>query len=591
MLRNPDENQPFLGASLLGEPDSACASLAAAQRQLAELAAENSAMAAELQCARQELNVMLESMGDAFFALDGKWRVIHINRRAEQFAGCKREHVLGRRLWEAAPGIRDSEVFPLYQEVMATREALSLETYWEPRQAWVELRIYPHGDGIAVYFLDISQRKESEERLAYLARHDILTGLPNRSFLNERLQHMLDSAPPYTPIAVMFIDLDRFKEVNDSMGHQAGDALLRMAARRLEDAIRPEDFVARLGGDEFVVAAYCRKGQASASAVARKALASLVAPFDIDGAEVFIGASIGISMFPDDGRTGVLLCQNADTAMYRAKAAGRNGYRFFEPAMSVAAKVRMTLETSLHRALERREFELHYQPRLDLKTMEVTGMEALLRWNHPQLGRISPLEFIPIAEERGHIDGIGRWVLEQACLQTRALAARLGRPLRVSVNLSARQLKCPDLVAQVEGILDRTGLAPALLELELTETALVEELDLSADMLRRIKQLGVALAVDDFGTGYSSLAYLRHFPLDVLKLDRSFVEQRSDGTDHFQFIKAFVDMAHALNLSVVAEGVEEADTLAFLKEAACDEVQGYLLARPMPVGELEAFLA
>ena len=327
------------------------------------------------------------------------------------------------------------------------------------------------------------------------------------------------------------------------------------------------------------------------AALAEKLLAALATPFDIAGQEVYVGASIGISMFPQDGRTRELLFQNADTALYRAKAAGRNGYRFFEAEMSVEVKTRVKLETSLRRALERREFELHYQPRLDLKSMAVVGAEALIRWNHPTLGRVPPLQFIPLAEERGLIESIGQWVLEEACFQARRWMDEFGHSLRVSVNLSARQLKSENLVAQVECILGKTRLPPCLLELELTETALVDDLEVSANVLRKLKDLGISLAVDDFGTGYSALAYLRLFPLDILKLDRSFVRPQGTGANHFKFIKAFVDLAHALNLSVVAEGVETNENLDFLKEVACDEVQGYLFAQPLPLKEFEIFLA
>jgi diguanylate cyclase (GGDEF)-like protein len=389
----------------------------------------------------------------------------------------------------------------------------------------------------------------------------------------------------------MFIDLDRFKEVNDSMGHSPGDALLRQVAVRLQANMRPGDIVARLGGDEFVVTAHCSEGRNSAGAIAQKLLTALAAPFEIEGLSVVISASIGISMFAEDARTKELLFQNADTAMYRAKAAGRNSYRFFETEMSTEAKLRMTLERSLRFALERQEFELHYQPRIDLKTMAVVGMEALIRWNHPQLGRIPPMQFIPIAEECGLIESIGQWVLTEACMQTVHLSTKLRRQLQLSVNLSARQLNCPTLVEQVSEALDKSGLLPAMLELELTETALVDDIDKSVEVLQRLKALGLLLSVDDFGTGYSGLSYLKRFPVDILKLDRSFVLQQSEGVSSFEFIKAFVDMAHALKLLVVAEGIENAETLALLQESDCDGGQGYYLARPLPIHELQEFLA
>ncbi len=668
----------------------------------------------ELRKSRDQLSSVLESISDAFFAVDQHWRVTYVNQKTAEFIGRKREDLVGNRIWEAVPEVVASSVAPYYQEAMTSRKRVFFETYYEPASAWLEVRVYPNDDGLAVFFHDISSRREaeaairesesryreviemtpvgyvladaegvlrhanpalcrisgygedeltgrsmtqlftespcggalairhgatsvqdkelvlvhkdgkhvyvlvnasikrdadgnaisltafitditerkhSEARLEQLATHDTLTNLPNRVLLNDRLQQMLDRAPRGSSVAVMFIDLDRFKEVNDSMGHDCGDVLLCEVAARLHRNMRPSDVVARLGGDEFVVAAHCSEGPESAAAIADKLLASLAVPVDIGGQEIFVSASIGISLYPQDGTSKELLFQSADTAMYRAKAAGRNGFRFFEAEMSAAAKTRMALEHSLRRALERNEFELHYQPRMSLKSMAVVGMEALIRWNHPSLGRVSPLEFIPIAEERGLIEPIGLWVLQEACAQTRRLMGKFGRPLRISVNLSARQLKSTSLREQVKSVLKSVNLPPHLLELELTESALIEDIELSAGVLKELKELGVVLSVDDFGTGYSGLAYLQRFPLDILKLDRSFVEQQVDGSRNFRFIKAFIDMAHALNLSVVAEGVESVDTLQFLRVSACDEAQGYLFAKPLSIDDLETFLS
>jgi diguanylate cyclase (GGDEF)-like protein/PAS domain S-box-containing protein len=445
-------------------------------------------------------------------------------------------------------------------------------------------------ESMTVLMTDITERKLAESRLHELATHDTLTGLPNRALLNERVQLMLDQCPRNGSIAVMFLDLDRFKEVNDSFGHELGDILLCEVATRLKQVLRPGDAIARLGGDEFVVAAQCSTGNAAAARIAEKLLEVLTRPVNVGGQDVIIGASIGISMFPTDAQTKEVLFQAADTAMYRAKESGRNRYRFFEAEMSVATRARMELEVALRPALARREFELHYQPRLDLRTMSIIGMEALIRWNHPERGRIAPQQFIPIAEETGMIVAIGRWVLHQACAQSRRVIDEFGTPLRVSVNVSARQLAQHGFVDEVRTALYDTGLPPDCLELELTESALIEDIERTADMLRELHGLGVKLAVDDFGTGYSGLAYLRRFPIDVLKLDRSFVLQDDDQISTFDFVKAFVDMAHALKLSVVAEGVETADVLDFLQATACDQGQGYYLARPMPLDALRALL-
>jgi diguanylate cyclase (GGDEF)-like protein/PAS domain S-box-containing protein len=437
---------------------------------------------------------------------------------------------------------------------------------------------------------DITGRRLAERRLHELSTHDTLTGLPNRALLHERLQRMLDAGAQGHGAAVLFLDLDRFKEVNDSFGHEMGDMLLCEVAARLRRVVRPDDVVARLGGDEFVIAAPGPIDRNGAHRIATKLLETLTAPIGVGAQEVIIGASIGISMYPHDAATRELLFQTADTAMYSAKAAGRNRFRFFEPKMTHAAQERMALEMALRAALARDEFTLHYQPRIDLATMKMTGMEALLRWHHPELGNVPPGRFICIAEETGMIVPIGRWVLGEACRQTRRMIDEFGRPIRVSVNVSARQLAQPVFVDEVRAALHASGLAPSCLELELTESALIEDVDRTAGMLHELRALGVKLAVDDFGTGYSGLAYLRRFPVDVLKLDRSFVME-GDALGAFDFIKAFVDMAHALRMSVVAEGVETDEVLAFLHAVSCDEVQGYLLARPMPLAQLRERLA
>jgi diguanylate cyclase (GGDEF)-like protein/PAS domain S-box-containing protein len=445
-------------------------------------------------------------------------------------------------------------------------------------------------ESITGLMTDITGRKQAESRLQELATHDTLTGLPNRALLHERLQRMLEACAPGASVAVMFLDLDRFKEVNDSFGHEHGDILLCEVAARRRKVLRPADVVARLGGDEFVVAADCAGGAGAAAAIAAKLLEVLTIPVAVGVQDVVVGASIGISMYPQDAATRELLFQTADTAMYRAKAEGRNRYRFFEPAMTVAARARMALELSLRPALARGEFELHYQPRVDLRSMAVVGMEALIRWRHPQQGMVPPQQFIGIAEETGLINPIGRWVMREACRQTRRLIDEFGRPIRVSVNVSARQLAQQGFAAEVREALADAGLAPSALELELTESALIEDLERTAAMLGELQALGVKLAVDDFGTGYSGLAYLRKLPIDILKLDRSFVLQDDGRISAFDFVKAFVDMAHALQLSVVAEGVETTEVLDFLRAAACDEAQGYLLGRPLPLADLRALL-
>jgi diguanylate cyclase (GGDEF)-like protein/PAS domain S-box-containing protein len=440
-------------------------------------------------------------------------------------------------------------------------------------------------------YTDVTEQKLAESRLHQLANHDTLTGLPNRAYLNEHLQALINFTPVDTLIAIMLIDLDRFKQINDSMGHDAGDALLREVAHRLRAVLPQGDLVARLGGDEFVVVAHAPQGEFSAVRVAAEIIQAIAAPIEIGGSRVFSGASLGIGLYPHHGHTKEELVQHADIAMYRAKAAGGHCYRVFSEAMSVEAKSRMALEMALHHALERDEFSLAYQPRIRLSTGDAQGVEVLLRWTHPVRGVISPNDFIPIAEEIGLINELGLWVLKKACSEITALSQQLGRPLELSVNLSPHQLKSPHLKDTIATILQTSDLNPCHLELELTEGAFIEDMDASNQALHALKSLGIQLAVDDLGTRYSGLSYLRRFPIDTVKLDRTLITHPAEGLDRYVFIKAITDMAHALNLGVVAEGVEDEETLNLLKRACCDEVQGYFLARPLSLDDLFEYLS
>jgi diguanylate cyclase (GGDEF)-like protein/PAS domain S-box-containing protein len=551
-------------------------------------------LAAEaLRKSEQRYRNLFQQAGDSILIADGQLRIVAANGRACANFGYREDELLGMSVRDVDS--KFSYGAELYESLCQGQTHLLriVKRRKDGSTFPAEVHVSRFEDGGQEYFQaiirDLTEREDAERQLRILATHDTLTGLPNRALLHERLQGMLEACAQGRSVAVMFLDLDRFKEVNDSFGHEHGDILLCEVAARLRKVLRPGDAVARLGGDEFVVAAEC-SGETSATAIAAKLLEVLTLPVTVGAQDVVVGASIGISMFPRDAGTRELLFQTADTAMYRAKAEGRNRYRFFEPEMTVAARARMALELSLRPALAREEFELHYQPRVDLRSMAVVGMEALLRWRHPQQGMVPPQQFIGIAEETGLINPIGRWVLREACRQTRRLIDEFGRPIRVSVNVSARQLAQQGFVDEVREALAASGLAPIALELELTESALIEDLERTAAMLGELQGLGVKLAVDDFGTGYSGLAYLRRLPIDVLKLDRSFVLQDDGRISAFDFVKAFVDMAHALQMSVVAEGVETAEVLDFLRAASCDEAQGYLLGRPLPLAELRALL-
>jgi diguanylate cyclase (GGDEF)-like protein/PAS domain S-box-containing protein len=435
------------------------------------------------------------------------------------------------------------------------------------------------------------QRRLAEDQLRFIATHDPLTELPNRAMFNERLRHALHQGVRYNRgLAVMFIDIDRFKVVNDSLGHGAGDRLLQTCAKRLTECLRESDIVARLGGDEFVVMIENFTGPRDAIAVAQKILHGLAKPFFVDGQEFLMSASIGISTFPDDGADVETLVKNADIAMYRAKDQGRNNYQFYSAQMNKHTFERLAMESSLRRAVERNEFVLHYQPKLDLRTGAIAGVEALVRWKHPDWGMVSPAQFIPLAEETGLIVQIGEWVLKTACEQSRQWRDQGIPGVRVAVNLSARQFAQKSLLQDVARIIAESGLTPESLELEITESMVMQNAEHATETLQKLKAMGVSLAIDDFGTGYSSLAYLKRFPIDCIKIDRSFIKDIPVDADDMAITKGVIALGHSLRLKVVAEGVETAEQRDFLQANDCDEFQGFLFSKPLAAEEVTALL-
>jgi diguanylate cyclase (GGDEF)-like protein/PAS domain S-box-containing protein len=435
------------------------------------------------------------------------------------------------------------------------------------------------------------QHREAQSRLAYLAQFDTLTGLPNRNLLQDRLQQTVTQARRLQRSgAVLFIDLDRFKLVNDTLGHQLGDALIVQAGQRLQDCVRPGDTVGRVAGDEYVIVLAELAQAADAALIAQKILDALALPFALGETEAFVTASIGIAVFPADGEDAETLLRNADLAMYRAKESTRNAFCFFDAEMNRRSAARLQLNTDLRRAIERREFLLHYQPKVELASGALTGAEALLRWNHPQRGMVSPAEFIPALEESGQILTVGEWVLQEACAQLRSWADAGLVPLPVAVNLSAKQFQRSDLDAIVGRTLQASGTPAELIELEITESSLVEKPAEAVRMLRSLRAMGVKISVDDFGTGYSSLSYLTRLPLSALKIDRSFVRDAQTSSEAASIVRAVIDMAHNLGFTVVAEGVETEEQVAFLRRHGCDLGQGFLFARPMPADALGARL-
>ncbi|MBP1202870.1 diguanylate cyclase (GGDEF)-like protein [Duganella sp. 1411] len=434
--------------------------------------------------------------------------------------------------------------------------------------------------------------QRAKDALGHLAHHDFLTGLPNRPLLMERMAQAIGMAQrQHSRMAVLFIDLDRFKIINDSLGHAVGDLLLQAVGQRLVAAIRASDTASRLGGDEFVVLLAEVANERSASELADKLCRALAEPFDLDGQTAHIGGTIGISMYPDDGEQAEALIRNADVAMYHGKHSGRNRCYFFRPEMNLRALERQRVEADLHRALARGDFELYYQPRVNLASGAIAGAEALLRWTHPEHGAVAPSRFIPVAEECGLIVPIGHWVLREACMQVARWKADGLDPGVIAVNISALEFRDDGFTGRLRAALADSGLSPQCLELEITEGVLMDDAGASAAILAELKEIGVLLAIDDFGTGYSSLSYLNRFPIDVLKIDQSFVHGISAAPGDGVIVGAVIAMGGSLGHKVVAEGVERQSQLDFLRERHCDEGQGYLFSLPLAADAFAALLA
>jgi len=438
---------------------------------------------------------------------------------------------------------------------------------------------------------NITEKKVYEERLDHLAHHDPLTGLPNRLLFSDRLSQSLAQARRRERLAaVMFLDLDQFKLVNDTLGHNAGDVLLWQVAGRLTKRLRDVDTIARMGGDEFTIILTDIASSDDAIAVAQRVLSLFAQPFTLAGRELFISTSVGISVFPSDGEDAETLVRNADAAMYRAKEQGKDSYCLYTESLNAAALEQMTLLNNLRKAIQNEEFTLHYQPRVDIRTGDLLGLEALIRWVHPEMGPIQPSQFIPVAEDSGLIGPITDWVLRTACAQNKAWQDSGLPPLEVAVNISARQMEQDGLVATVRRTLDRAGLEPRYLGLELTESALMRNPETSVKILRRIREMGVRVSLDDFGTGHSSLSKLKRLPIDTVKIDQSFVKDINTDHENAAIATAIVAMAHGMRLRVLAEGVETVEQLEFLRALECDEVQGYFIGRPVPHEEIEETL-
>ena len=541
---------------------------------------------------------VFESTSEGILITDAEFRILAVNPAFTRITGYHQEEAMDKRSrMMTGPGAQAEINRGMLQRLASDghwqgeMKDRRKDGSWYP--AWLSISaIRDNQGGISNYvgvFTDNTIRKEAETQLAFLADHDSLTGLLNRSSLMRIFAQQIEAAPAAgESLVLFFIDLDRFKTVNDTLGHHAGDQLLVAAAGRLREQLRPEDVLARFGGDEFVVVLGGSPPQEMIAAIAQRLINSILRPFVINGHEMFISASIGSAAYPEHGEDAITILKNADIAMYHAKERGKNAFQLFNKEMSNHALEQMLLENSLRHGLERKEFELYYQPQFSALDGAICGAEALIRWRHPTRGLVAPGSFITLAEQTGLIVPLGAWVLREACRQGKAWLDRGYQFGRIAVNLSPRQFSSDDLLMTIDNALAQTGLPSAMLELEITEGAIMQNPQEAVVLLKRMRQLGVTISVDDFGTGYSSLASLKQYPLDTLKIDRSFVKGIPADADDVAITEAIIAIAHKLHLKVVAEGVESQEQHDFLRAAGCDMVQGYLHSQPLSAGEIES---
>jgi diguanylate cyclase (GGDEF)-like protein len=550
-----------------------------------------------LETTNRRFDLALRNMVQGLCMFDAEQRLIVWNQRFLSIFGLKPDQVI--------PGMPLAEIFdtvsnhsnPFIQAPEIIR--VEMDRMLAARQPVIALRELADGrflsimhepiagGGLLSTFEDVTERRKAEAKIEHMARHDALTNLPNRLLFREQMDYALTHMRREQRVSVLCLDLDHFKHVNDTLGHPIGDTLLKAVARRLRECVREGDTVARLGGDEFAIVQVSDDLQpAEATALASRLVDVLGAPYTIDGHQIVASVSVGIAMAPTDGIDPDQLLKNADLALYRAKLDGRATYRFFEPGMDARAQARRLLELDLRAAIVESQFELHYQPIFDTNTGAVVSVEALVRWNHPQRGMIAPLEFIPIAEETGMIVPLGEWILREAC----SAAARWPRHVSVAVNLSPIQFKSRSLVSTVVNAVAAAGLAPGRLELEITESVLLQDGEATLATLHSLRKFGVRISMDDFGTGYSSLSYLRSFPFDKIKIDRSFITELATRNDSMAIVRAVTGLGKSLGMTTTAEGVETSEQLTLLRAEGCTEVQGYLLSRPLPAAGLERLL-
>ncbi|MDH5765909.1 MAG: EAL domain-containing protein, partial [Gammaproteobacteria bacterium] len=553
-------------------------------------------IARKQQCLNQA-QIVFDNTSEGVIITDANARIVSVNNAFTNITGYSENEVIGQNPSMLQSRSHDKEFYKnMWQSINTTGcwrgEVLNRRKNGERYTELLSINSFKDEQGNVIQYVgvitDISSIKDTEHKLKHLAHHDPLTGLPNRLLCNARLEHELQLARRQNHmVVVMFIDLDMFKTINDSLGHILGDELLRKVTERISQYIRDEDTIARLGGDEFVLILGSINNRVDATNFAKNLLSLFSSSFNISGHEVFISASVGIALYPDHGNNVDSLLRNADAAMYRAKAEGRNNFQYYTVDLTNKAFERMSQETYLRHALNNNELILHYQPQYSLKTGKMIAVEALIRWLHPELGLVYPDKFISVAEETGLIVPIGEWIIETACRQLNLWGKSAHPSLRMAINLSARQFWKPGLTHVIKNALDNNHLDADRLDLEMTESVIMRDTDITIDTLNCLHSMGVELSIDDFGTGYSSLSYLKRFPINRLKIDRSFVSDITTDKNDADMIHSIIALGHCMKLKVLAEGVETKEQLTFLKQYGCDEVQGYYYSRPLPADELE----
>ena len=546
----------------------------------------------DLRQSEERYRTIIDEMEEWYFETDLSGSITFFNYIFAKVLGYSQESLIGQNFKNFIKKEDSNSAYKLLDHVLKAGKSAKNFPYefirTDGKITFVEFSIFPkmNKEGMIIGSRgighDVTERKHAEDRIQFLATHDSLTGLPNRLMFSQLLKHSIESASRHKrQMAVFFIDLDRFKIINDTKGHDAGDQLLQEIASRYKQTLRAADVVSRLGGDEFVILIEEVNLISNVAIIAHKILESTIKPMLLLGDECRVTASIGISIYPNDGEDEQSLIKNADIAMYFAKEEGKNNYQFYSKDIQAQSTERLAIETGLRLALEQNEFSLNYQAKVDFKTDEITGVEALLRWQNPLLGTVTPTQFIPVAEETGMIISIGKWVMKTACAQNVLWQKQGLPPICISVNLSLRQLTDDDLINDIKAALKESGMEPYLLELEITEGMIMSNPTPIIAILANIKKLGVRLSIDDFGTGYSSLAQIKHFPVDTLKVDRSFIRNLPEDAENEATTKAIIAMGKTLGLTIVAEGVETIEQMNYLKEHSCDEMQGYFFSKPI----------